>query len=185
MPYPPTDSTPCSPIRPTARAGKAIWNGWLEAIVALPLNMFYNTGIATYIWVLTNRKPAQRRGKVQLIDATGWSRPLRKNLGKKNCELADEDIRRICDIFLAFEESEQSKIFPNAAFGYRKVIVEHPCGSRSSCRWSSFGASGTQTRDPSPTSSTGWPQHKAPVLIAISTTSWKQSPRTPPGTESS
>ena len=99
---------------------------WLEAIVALPLNMFYNTGIATYIWVLTNRKPTHRRGKVQLIDATQWFKPLRKNLGKKNCELSEEDITRICDTFLAFEETEQSKIFPNAAFGYWKVTVERP-----------------------------------------------------------
>ena len=99
---------------------------WLEAIVALPLNMFYNTGIATYIWVLTNRKPEHRRGKVQLIDATEWFKPLRKNLGKKNCELSEEDIHRICDTFVAFKETEQSKIFPNAAFGYRKVTVERP-----------------------------------------------------------
>jgi type I restriction enzyme M protein len=103
-----------------------IENDWLEAIVALPLNMFYNTGIATYIWVLTNRKAGHRRGKVQLIDATQWFKPLRKNLGKKNCELSDEDIGRICDAFLAFEETEQSKIFPNAAFGYWKVTVERP-----------------------------------------------------------
>jgi type I restriction enzyme M protein len=103
-----------------------IENDWLEAIVALPLNMFYNTGIATYIWVLSNRKPAQRTGRVQLIDATQWFKPLRKNLGKKNCELADDDIRRICDAFLAFEETEQSKIFPNAAFGYWKLTVERP-----------------------------------------------------------
>ena len=103
-----------------------IENDWLEAIVALPLNMFYNTGIATYIWVLSNRKPERRRGKVQLIDATQWSRPLRKNLGSKNCELSDEDIGRICDAFLAFEETEQSKIFPNEAFGYWKVTVERP-----------------------------------------------------------
>lgn len=103
-----------------------IENDWLEAIVALPLNMFYNTGIATYVWVLTNRKPEHRRGCVQLIDATQWFKPLRKNLGKKNCELSDEDIRRICDTFLAFEETEQSKIFPNAAFGYWKVTVERP-----------------------------------------------------------
>ena len=103
-----------------------IENDWLEAIVALPLNMFYNTGIATYIWVLTNRKPEHRQGRVQLIDATQWYRPLRKNLGKKNCELSEEDIRKICDTFLAFEESEQSKIFPNAAFGYWKVTVERP-----------------------------------------------------------
>ncbi len=103
-----------------------IENDWLEAIVALPLNMFYNTGIATYIWVLTNRKPEHRRGKVQLIDATQWFKPLRKNLGKKNCELSEEDIERICQTFLAFEETEQSKIFPNEAFGYWKVTVERP-----------------------------------------------------------
>jgi len=103
-----------------------IENDWLEAIVALPLNMFYNTGIATYIWVLSNRKPEHRRGKVQLIDATAWFKPLRKNLGKKNCELSEEDIRRIGDTFLAFEETGQSKIFPNEAFGYWKVTVERP-----------------------------------------------------------
>jgi type I restriction enzyme M protein len=103
-----------------------IENDWLEAIVALPMNMFYNTGIATYIWVVSNRKPEHRRGHVQLIDATQWFKPLRKNLGKKNCELSDEDIQRICDAFIAFEETEQSKIFPNEAFGYWKVIVERP-----------------------------------------------------------
>ncbi len=103
-----------------------IENDWLEAIVALPLNMFYNTGIATYIWVLSNRKPAHRRGKVQLIDATQWFQPLRKNLGAKNCELSGADVQRIGDAFLAFEETEQSKIFPNEAFGYWKVTVERP-----------------------------------------------------------
>ena len=103
-----------------------IESDWLEAIVALPLNMFYNTGIATYVWVLTNRKATPRKGKVQLIDATGWFKPLRKNMGKKNCELSPEDIQRICDTFLAFEETPQSKIFPNAAFGYWKVKVERP-----------------------------------------------------------
>ena len=103
-----------------------IENDWLEAIVALPLNMFYNTGIATYIWVLSNRKAAHRQGRVQLIDATQWYRPLRKNLGNKNCELADEDIRRICYAFLDFEDTEQSKIFSNEAFGYWKVTVERP-----------------------------------------------------------
>ena len=103
-----------------------IENDWLEAIVALPLNMFYNTGIATYIWVLSNRKPAHRRGRVQLIDATRWFRPLRKNLGKKNCELSSEDIERISDAFLAFKETEQSRIFPNTAFGYWKVRVKRP-----------------------------------------------------------
>ena len=103
-----------------------IENDWLEAIVALPLNMFYNTGIATYIWVLSNRKPEHRRGKVQLIDATKWFQSLRKNLGKKNCELGEDNLARICDTFLTFEETEQSKIFDNAAFGYWKVTVDRP-----------------------------------------------------------
>jgi type I restriction enzyme M protein len=108
-----------------------IESDWLEAIVALPLNLFYNTGIATYVWVLSNRKPEHRRGQVQLIDATQWFRPLRKNMGKKNCELAPEHIQQICDTFLAFQETPQSKIFPNAAFGYWKVKVERPLRLRS------------------------------------------------------
>jgi type I restriction enzyme M protein len=103
-----------------------IESDWLEAIVALPLNMFYNTGIATYVWVVTNRKPEHRKAKVQLIDATAWYKPLRKNLGKKNCELSGEDIDRIVETFLDFKETEQSKIFDNAAFGYWKVTVERP-----------------------------------------------------------
>lgn len=103
-----------------------IENDWLEAIIALPLNMFYNTGIATYIWVLSNRKASHRLGKIQLIDATKWFQPLRKNLGKKNCELSKADMQRICDTFIAFEETEQSKIFDNADFGYWKVTVERP-----------------------------------------------------------
>ncbi len=103
-----------------------IENDWLEAIVALPLNLFYNTGIATYIWVLSNKKPAHRKGQVQLIDASKWSKPLRKNLGKKNCELSAEDIEEVSRTFLEFKETPESKIFPNAAFGYWKVTVERP-----------------------------------------------------------
>ena len=103
-----------------------IENDWLEAIVALPLNMFYNTGIATYVWVLSNRKPEHRQGKVQMIDATKWSTPLRKNLGQKNCELSPEDRARIVNAFMDFEDTEESKIFPNEAFGYWKVTVERP-----------------------------------------------------------
>lgn len=105
-------------------------NDWLEAIIALPLSMFYNTGIATYVWVLSNRKPGHRRGKVQLIDATAWFRPLRKNLGKKNCELSEADIERIVQTFVAFEETQQSRIFDNAEFGYSKVTVERPLRAR-------------------------------------------------------
>jgi type I restriction enzyme M protein len=103
-----------------------IENDWLEAIVALPLNMFYNTGIATYIWVLANKKQNHRKGKVQLIDATEWYKPLRKNLGKKNCELSADNIDRIVKTFLDFKETEQSKIFDNQAFGYWKAVVERP-----------------------------------------------------------
>lgn len=103
-----------------------IESDWLEAIIALPLNIFYNTGIATYIWVLSNRKPEHRRGRVQLIDATSWFKPLRKNLGKRNCELVPEDRKRILETFSAFAESEQSKIFPNEAFGYWKITIERP-----------------------------------------------------------
>jgi type I restriction enzyme M protein len=103
-----------------------IENDWLEAIVALPLNLFYNTGIATYVWVLSNRKPAHRAGQVQLIDASQWFKPLRKNLGKKNCELSPEDIERISRTFLDFKETPESMIFANAAFGYWKVTVERP-----------------------------------------------------------
>ncbi len=101
-------------------------NDWVEALVALPLNLFYNTGIATYVWVLSNRKPEHRKGKVQLIDASQWFKPLRKNLGKKNCELGPDDIERIGSTFLDFKETPESKIFPNAAFGYWKVTVERP-----------------------------------------------------------
>ncbi|MCB9311193.1 MAG: SAM-dependent DNA methyltransferase [Lewinellaceae bacterium] len=103
-----------------------IENDWLEAIIALPLNMFYNTGIATYIWVITNRKPRHRKGKVQLIDATNRYVPLRKNLAKKNCELSQEDIDHICRVYQEFQETEESKIFDNRAFGFWKIVVERP-----------------------------------------------------------
>ena len=103
-----------------------IENDWLEAIIALPENMFYNTGIATYIWVLTNRKREERRGKVQLIDASEWFVPLRRNLGKKNCEFSEEHIRAICELVLNPVETEKSKIFPNKAFGYWKLTVDRP-----------------------------------------------------------
>jgi type I restriction enzyme M protein len=107
-----------------------IENDWLEAIIALPLNMFYNTGIATYIWVLANRKPEHRKGKVQLIDATEWFTPLRKNLGNKNRELGPDDIDRVVRTFLDFEgaaeDGNRSKVLANEEFGYWKVQVERP-----------------------------------------------------------
>jgi type I restriction enzyme M protein len=101
-------------------------NDWLEAIIGLPLNMFYNTGIATYIWLLTNRKPEHRKGKVQLIDARQMFTKLRKNLGSKNCEFTDAHLAEIMRTFLDFEENESSKIFNNEDFGYHKITVERP-----------------------------------------------------------
>lgn len=103
-----------------------IENDWLEAIIALPENMFYNTGIATYIWIVTNRKAPHRRGKVQLIDATKLKSPLRKNLGNKNCEFTPEIRKEIIDMYLAFEQTEQSKVFDNKEFGYWKITIERP-----------------------------------------------------------
>lgn len=103
-----------------------IESDWLEAIIALPNNMFYNTGIATYIWVVSNRKADYRQGKVQLIDATKRFTPLRKNLGQKNAVLGDDDIQAIWADFDAFDETDTSKIFDNRAFGYWKVTVDRP-----------------------------------------------------------
>ena len=98
----------------------------IEAIIALPENIFYNTGIGTFIWVLSNRKSPERKGKIQLIDATNLKEPLRKNLGKKNCGFSEENRWRIMEMFLNMEESETSKIFDNAEFGYWLVTVERP-----------------------------------------------------------
>ena len=101
-------------------------NDWLESIVALPEQLFYNTGIATYVWVLTNRKEARYRGKVQLIDATSFWAPMRKSLGDKRRELTPEHGRRILELHRIYEEGEHSKIFSPHTFGYRKVRVERP-----------------------------------------------------------
>lgn len=98
----------------------------VEAIIALPDNMFYNTGIGTFIWVLSNRKEERRKGKLQLIDATKMKSPLRKNMGKKNCEFTADIRKEIIRIFLTMEESEVSKIFDNQEFGYWNVTVDRP-----------------------------------------------------------
>jgi type I restriction enzyme M protein len=98
----------------------------VEAIIALPNNMFYNTGIGTFIWVLSNRKENRRKGKIQLIDATALKSPLRKNLGQKNCELTPELRNQIIKLYFDFEDNEYSKIFDNSAFGYWKVSVLRP-----------------------------------------------------------
>ena len=98
----------------------------VEAIIALPENMFYNTGIGTFIWILSNRKEKRRKGKIQLIDATAMKSPLRKNMGKKNCEFTSDIRREIVRIFMEMEQSEVSMIFNNEEFGYWSVTVERP-----------------------------------------------------------
>jgi N-6 DNA methylase len=98
----------------------------IEAIIQLPENMFYNTGITTYIWILSNRKEERRKGKIQLINANGIKTALRKNMGKKNCEFSEADREFILNQYLKFEENEYSKIFSNDEFGYYKVVVERP-----------------------------------------------------------
>lgn len=115
-----------------------IENDMLDTIIQLPNNLFYNTGITTYIWLLTNAKPVARRGKVQLIDANLMFRKLRKNLGDKNCELATEHIEQITAAYLAFQPVERQldangdpigiavQVFDNADFGYHKVTIERP-----------------------------------------------------------
>jgi type I restriction enzyme M protein len=103
-----------------------IENDWLEAVVALPEQLFYNTGISTYVWVVTNRKNRERRGKVQLVDARDFSVKMRKSLGEKRKEISPEQIDEITRLYGAFEENERVKIFPNEAFGYQRITVERP-----------------------------------------------------------
>ena len=103
-----------------------IENDLVEAIFALPENMFYNTGIGTFIWILSNRKEERRKGKIQLIDATAMKSPLRKNMGKKNCEITSEIRSEIVRIFTEMEQSKVSMIFDNEEFGYWSVTVERP-----------------------------------------------------------
>ena len=98
----------------------------IEAIIQLPENIFYNTGITTYIWILSNRKEERRKGKIQLIDASSMKKSLRKNMGKKNCELSTEDKETIISLYSNFEENEYSKIFSNEDFGYYKITIERP-----------------------------------------------------------
>jgi type I restriction enzyme M protein len=106
-------------------------NDLVEAIIGLPTDMFYNTGISTYIWILSNRKPAERKGKVQLIDASSYWQKMRKSLGSKRKELSTEHIEEITQLFGNFEEAEKdgkpiSRIFRNEDFGYRTITVERP-----------------------------------------------------------
>lgn len=103
-----------------------IENDLVEAIISLPDNMFYNTGIGTFIWVLSNKKEERRKGKIQLIDATTFKTPLGRNMGKKNCELSSEQRRSIVELFINMEENEFSHIYDNSEFGYWYITVERP-----------------------------------------------------------
>lgn len=103
-----------------------IENDWLETIVALPTDMFYNTGISTYVWIVTNHKKPERQGKIQLINAVEFYQKMRKSLGSKRKELGDADIERIVKLYGSFEDNEYSKIFDNADFGYSTITVERP-----------------------------------------------------------
>ncbi len=107
-----------------------IENDWLEAVVALPDQLFYNTGISTYFWIVTNRKSPERRGKVQLVDARGLWQKMRKSLGEKRKELSAGHIAEITRLYGAFEEDERVKILPNEAFGFLRVTVERPLQPR-------------------------------------------------------
>jgi len=109
-----------------------IENDWLEAVVALPDQLFYNTGISTYFWVVTNRKSTERRGKVQLIDARESFVKMRKSLGNKRNEISDAQIAEITRLYESFEEGERVKIFPNHAFGYMRITVDRPLRVESS-----------------------------------------------------
>ena len=103
-----------------------IENDWLEAIVALPDQLFFNTGISTYIWMVTNNKSKKRKGKVQLINAAGFFKPMKKSLGSKRKEISKDQRNELIKTYTAFKESEHCKIFDNPFFGYTKVTVEQP-----------------------------------------------------------
>lgn len=130
-------------------------NDLLEAIIGLPTDMFYNTGISTYIWIISNRKPTARKGKVQLIDASGMWQKMRKSLGSKRKELSDAHIDQITKLFGDFVEAEQdgkpiSRIFRNEEFGYRTITVERPL--RDAAGQVVLGEKGKQKGKPQPDS---------------------------------
>ena len=103
-----------------------IENDWLECIVSLPDQLFFNTGISTYIWVVNNKKSERRKGKVQLINGSSFFRQLKKNLGNKRYEISDEQKNEILNLYLNFEENELCKIYSNKFFGYTKITIEQP-----------------------------------------------------------
>ena len=128
----------------------------MEAIIGLPTDMFYNTGISTYVWILSNRKPKARKGKVQLIDASSFWLRMRKSLGSKRKELSEEHIAEITQLFGGFKKASKdgapiSRIFKNEDFGYRTIIVERPL--RDEKGKMVLGTKGKNKGDPQPDSS--------------------------------
>ena len=103
-----------------------IENDWLECIVSLPTKLFFNTGIQTYLWIVSNKKKPNRKGKIQLIDGSIYGTSMRKNLGEKSNYITEEDSKKIINTYQNFEENEYSKIFDNEFFGYTKVTIEQP-----------------------------------------------------------
>jgi type I restriction enzyme M protein len=103
-----------------------IENDWLECIVSLPDQLFFNTGISTYVWIVTNKKSSQRKGKIQLIDGSSHFKSMKKSLGSKRKEIQDEQREELIQSYLNFEESDISKIYSNQFFGYTKVVIEQP-----------------------------------------------------------
>ncbi len=108
-----------------------IENDWLEAVVAMPDQLFFNTGISTYIWIVTNKKAAHRKGKVQLINAADYHKPMKKSLGSKRKEISEEQRQELVTLYTAFQEGPNCKIFKNPFFGYTKVTVEQPVLTKS------------------------------------------------------
>jgi len=103
-----------------------IENDWLECLVQLPDQLFFNTGITTYLWILAKKKSKNRAGKVQLIDASSFYKPMKKSLGSKRKEISDEHRKEILGLYESFTENEYSKIYANDFFGYRKLTIEQP-----------------------------------------------------------
>src|SRR5581483_1027974 len=101
-----------------------IENDWLEGVIALPDQLFYNTGISTYLWIVTNRKDKRHRGKIQLVDGTSFFKKLRKSLGNKRNEICDAQRDSITRLYGDFKEVEHVRIFDNEDFGYRRIAVE-------------------------------------------------------------
>ena len=139
-------------------------NDWLEALIALPEQLFYNTGIATYVWVLTNRKAPARRGKVQLIDARSLWVPMRKSLGDKRREIGDgtegkpDHVAEIVALHRGFAEGERVRIYPTTHFGFRKIWVERPLRLNFQVSAERIARVAARTASPSPTPSSGTPR---------------------------